>query len=80
MIEKEETKKLEYRVNLLTLSNDGSFQCPKCGTIISPEDETNENYEIIDTKVFNGELAELVVACHNCESTLKLSSFLQIKY
>jgi hypothetical protein len=29
---------------------------------ISPEDETEGNYQVIDTKVVNNELSELVIA------------------
>lgn len=76
MMEKQQDKNLEYNVNLHVVENDGSFQCPKCGTKISPEDETNENYEIIETKVQKGELAELVIGCGKCGSILKLSGFL----
>jgi hypothetical protein len=41
---------------------DGSFLRPKCGMRISPEDETEGNYQVIDTKVVNNELSELVIA------------------
>jgi hypothetical protein len=44
---------------------------------ISPEDETEENYKVIDTKVVNKELAELVIACGKCGSTIKLTGFQQ---
>jgi len=70
---------VEYTVNFSSLANDGSFICTKCGTKISPEDETNENYEIIDTEIYNGEIAELVITCGKCGSTLKLAGFQQIE-
>jgi transcription elongation factor Elf1 len=54
-----------------------SFQCPKCGKSISPDDESEENYQILDTKVVNDELAELVISCANCGSTIKLTGFQQ---
>ena len=70
---------VEYTVNFSSLANDGSFKCTKCGLEISPEDETNENYEIIDTKIYNGEIAELLITCGKCGSTLKLTGFQQIE-
>jgi predicted RNA-binding Zn-ribbon protein involved in translation (DUF1610 family) len=65
----------EYKINLVSIEGDGSFQCPKCGMLISPEDESDENYKIIETKVINEELAELVIACGRCGSTMKLTGF-----
>jgi len=65
----------EYNINLVSIDGDGSFPCPKCGMTISPEDETEKSYKIIDTKVINQELAELVIACGKCGSTIKLTGF-----
>ena len=64
-----------YKVNLVIIEGDGSFPCPKCGMPISPEDETEENYKILDTKVINQELAELVIACGKCGSVIVLTGF-----
>ena len=58
----------EYKIDLATIEEDGSFQCPKCGMSISPEDESEENYKILDTKVVNEELAELIIAAANAEA------------
>ena len=77
MMKKPEKKDSSYRINLVAIENDGSFPCPKCRMTISPEDETEENYKIIDTKVVNKELAELVIACGKCGSTIKLTGFQQ---
>jgi hypothetical protein len=73
----QECKDHEYIVNLLTAEGDGSFACPKCGLLISPEDENEENYKIIETKVANDELVELIVACGKCGITTKLTGFEQ---
>lgn len=66
-----------FTIDLTAIEGDGAFPCPKCGTIISPEDETEEVYKIIDTKVINDELVELVVLCGNCGSTIRLAGFQQ---
>jgi hypothetical protein len=44
--------------------------------MISPDDETDSNYEIVDTKVKNDELAELVVRCKRCQTIIKLTGFI----
>ena len=75
--EKPERKVSSYRINLFALEGDGSFPCPKCGMTISPEDESNEKYKVLETKVSNDELAELAIACGKCGSTIKLTGFQQ---
>jgi predicted RNA-binding Zn-ribbon protein involved in translation (DUF1610 family) len=76
MMKKADVKKsMEYKVDLTKIDGDGAFPCPKCGSIISPDDESEENYRIVDTKVRNDELAELVVVCKKCGTTIKLVGF-----
>ncbi len=76
MMKKSMSKKgMVYTVNLAEIEGDGSFPCPKCATVISPEDETEEVYKIVDTKIVNDELVELVIMCGNCGSNIKLTGF-----
>jgi hypothetical protein len=77
MMNKLDKKQAEYTIDLTAIEGDGSFQCPKCGSSISPEDETESNYKIVDTKVINDELVELVITCEKCESKLVLTGFQQ---
>jgi hypothetical protein len=64
-----------YSIDLTKIDGDGSFLCPKCGVAISPEDESEEAYKIINTKVINDQLVELIIVCNNCSSTIKLTGF-----
>jgi len=75
MMKKLDKKASVYKINLASVEGDGSFQCPKCGKSISPDDESEENYHILDTKVVKDELAELVISCAKCGSTIKLTGF-----
>jgi hypothetical protein len=70
-------KSIAFTIDLTTIEGDGAFPCLQCGTMISPEDETEEAYKIVDTKVVNDELVELVVMCGNCGSIIKLAGFQQ---
>ena len=76
-MEKPEQKDSSYRINLVSIEGDGSLSCPKCGMIISPQEKTEENYRILDTKIVKNELVELVVSCGKCESTIVLGGFQQ---
>ena len=75
MMKKLDKKGFPYTINLVAIEGDGAFACPKCGTMISPDDESEANYKIVDTKVMNDELAELVIACGKCGSTIKITGF-----
>ena len=69
-------KGTNYTIDLTKIDGDGAFPCPKCGSVISPDDESEENYQIVDTKVKNDELAELLVVCKKCGITIKLVGFM----
>jgi predicted RNA-binding Zn-ribbon protein involved in translation (DUF1610 family) len=76
MMKKNMSKKsVAYTIDLTQIDGDGSFPCPKCGTVISPEDETEQLYKIVDTKVVNDELVELVIMCSECGNNIKLTGF-----
>jgi len=66
---------LVYKMNLTELQGEGEFSCPCCGVIISPEDETEDVYVILDTKVSNDELEELEIQCNKCKSKIQLCGF-----
>ncbi|HEY4675177.1 MAG TPA: hypothetical protein VIH48_03890 [Candidatus Bathyarchaeia archaeon] len=77
MMKKTDLKKpIAYTVDLTKIDGDGAFPCPKCGIIISPDDETEEVYHIVETKVRNDELTELVITCNKCGTNIKLTGFL----
>jgi predicted RNA-binding Zn-ribbon protein involved in translation (DUF1610 family) len=78
MMKKSMSKKgVNYTIDLTQIDGEGSFPCPKCGTVISPEDESEEVYKIVDTKITNDELVELVIMCGECGSNIKLTGFQQ---
>jgi len=77
MMRKTATKKGgTYTVDLTKIDGDGTFQCPKCGAIISPDDETEEVYTIVETKVKKDELTELMLKCNQCGTKIRLVGFL----
>jgi predicted RNA-binding Zn-ribbon protein involved in translation (DUF1610 family) len=69
-------KSVMYSVDLTKIDGDGAFPCPKCGVMISPDDETEEIYAIVETKVKDDELVELILTCNNCGSKIRLTGFL----
>lgn len=71
-------KSMVYVVDLTKIDGDGAFSCPKCGALISPDDETEEVYQIVETKVEKDDLTELILMCNRCGSTIKLVGFLAV--
>ena len=66
---------LVYQVDLTELQGEGDFPCPSCGVVISPEDETEDVYKIVNTKVNGEALEELVIQCNRCKSKIRLVGF-----
>ena len=69
---------VEYVVDLTKIEGVGDFPCPRCGVVISPEDDSESVYSILETKVRDKDecLEELVVLCHKCGSKIRLTGFL----
>jgi len=63
-------------VDLTKIQGEGDFPCPSCGAVISPEDETEAVYSILETKVKGESLEELVIQCNKCGSKIRLVGFL----
>ncbi|MEM1581247.1 MAG: hypothetical protein QXK89_01875 [Candidatus Bathyarchaeia archaeon] len=67
---------LIYRIDLTKIEGEGEFPCPSCGNLISPDDESGQNYEIIDVKTDEQErLKELLIVCKKCGSKICLEGF-----
>ena len=65
----------EYRIDLTKIDGDGDFSCPRCGAKISPDDETEEVYSILEPRVNNKGLEELLICCNRCSSHIQLTGF-----
>ena len=68
-------QQIVYLVDLLHMHGTGGFSCPKCGLMLSPDDETEENYCILEPIMKDNELDELVIRCQRCQSTIRLTGF-----
>jgi phage terminase large subunit GpA-like protein len=66
---------MKFTVDLTKIEGDGAFPCPQCGTIISPDDESDTIYNITESKLKNDELSELVITCNKCKAVINLTGF-----
>jgi predicted RNA-binding Zn-ribbon protein involved in translation (DUF1610 family) len=69
-------KNMVHTIDLTKIDGDGAFPCPKCGSVISPDDETDTTYEIVETRVKGDDLEELMLTCKKCRTTIKLVGFM----
>jgi DNA-directed RNA polymerase subunit RPC12/RpoP len=71
---------LAYEVDLTKIHGSGDFQCPKCGSNISPDDETDSVYCILEPAVIDNDLQELIIQCQKCGSIIRLTGFSNIDF
>jgi hypothetical protein len=64
-----------YTIDLTRIGGSGDFPCPRCGAAISPDDCTEEAYEIVEPKVSSYGLEEVVICCRRCGSQIHLTGF-----
>ena len=62
-------------MDLIKTDGEGDLSCTICGTAISPDDCTEKAYSIIEAKVSNQGLEELIIRCNKCSSELHLTGF-----
>jgi tRNA(Ile2) C34 agmatinyltransferase TiaS len=51
-----------FEIKASKLQGSGDFNCPKCGTAISPEDRDEKNYRIIGTRTYRDVLAPMTMS------------------
>jgi hypothetical protein len=66
---------LAHKISLIDLEGKGDFLCPCCGAKISPNDETEEVYSILEPKVRNNTLESLLIRCNICSNKILLTGF-----
>lgn len=66
---------LAFVVNLKKIRGNGDFQCPKCESNISPDDKTHKIYCILEPKVVDNNLTELIIQCRKCKSQIRIIGF-----
>jgi hypothetical protein len=64
-----------YKLDLTKMNGRGDFQCPRCGTVISPDETTEQTYCILESRVNSHSLEELVICCNTCKTHIHLTGF-----
>ena len=64
-----------FAVDLAQIEGDGAFSCPQCENAISPNDESEESYSILEPKVNSRGLDTVIIRCNKCGSHIQLTGF-----
>jgi len=62
-------------LDLTRIAGGGEFPCPRCGALISPDDETEEKYSIMEPRMNSRGLEEIIIGCNRCTSVIHLTGF-----
>lgn len=72
---KQTKQALVTELDLTKIDGNGDFPCPNCGVTISPEDESEDVYTILEEKVRNDALEEMLIKCNRCGKQIRLTGF-----
>jgi len=64
-----------YTVDLTKLKGSGDIKCPKCGITISPDDETEETYTVLEAVMEGDNLDNAILKCNKCQTQICLNGF-----
>jgi transcription elongation factor Elf1 len=68
-----------YTVDLTRIKGSGEFDCPRCGVNISPDDETEAVYVVLETVMKGESLDRITLQCNKCGSQIQLTGFSFLK-
>ena len=66
-------------IDLTKIKGKGDFACPKCGINISPDDETEAVFTILEPIVKGEQLHKVILQCNKCKSQIHLIGFQLLK-
>lgn len=64
-----------FTIDLSKIEGNGEFTCPKCGVKISPDDQTEKTYTIMEPIMKGEDLEKIVLQCNRCMSRIQLTGF-----
>ena len=73
-MEKEDVD-IDYTVDLRSIVGDGRFQCPRCNTIIDPDDYTETTYTVVNIEYSGDKMTEMTIQCLRGKAKIRLIGF-----
>ena len=62
-------------VNIAEIEGFGDFSCSVCGSNISPDDTTEDNYKILEIRLIDGFPDEILLQCNECHNIISVIGF-----
>jgi DNA-directed RNA polymerase subunit RPC12/RpoP len=64
-----------HTIDLTKIRGKGDFRCPKCQVKISPDDQTENTYTILEPVMKGSCLEKLIIQCNKCGTRIQLLGF-----
>ena len=64
-----------HMIDLTKIKGRGEFRCPKCKIKISPDDETEDTYTVLEPVMKGDRLDKIILQCNKCRSQICLTGF-----
>jgi len=64
-----------YTIDLTKTKGSGDVECPKCRIKISPDDETENVYTVLETVTERDCLQTIILQCNRCGAQIHLVGF-----
>jgi transcription initiation factor IIE alpha subunit len=68
-------KSKSFSIDISRTKGSGEFKCPKCGTKISPNDQSEDVYTILKPVMKRDRLEKIILQCNKCRSKIHLVGF-----
>jgi hypothetical protein len=76
MLKKLNVKSFSIKIDVRKLKGTGDFLCSYCGNTIFPDDETEEAYRIVETKIKEDyPFEEVIINCIECNNLVHIFGF-----
>jgi hypothetical protein len=64
-----------FNVDLSLTEGSGEFECPKCGSKISPDDYSEDAYTLLEPAMKGNSLEKIILKCNKCEGIINVTGF-----
>ena len=61
-----------YTIDLRRIDGEGEFRCPKCGVLISPDDEIENVHTILEPVMKRDSVEKIILQSNKCRSQVRL--------
>lgn len=64
-----------FPIDLSRIKGSGEFRCPECGAEISPDDQSEDAYTVLEPIIKDDRLEKIILQCNKCGAEIHLIGF-----